>query len=95
MRVFHITVNDEVFADVVDIYKQVGSYTAYEIYNSTNKPLGPYRDNLIFKADASPTSKYLPTLAAAEILQLFDNPMNATIPTADVDSKPHPTNSTS
>ena len=89
MRVFDLAINRDFLADTVDIYNQVGRYTAYEIYSPTNKALGPYVDNVVIAADAKSYSTYSPSVAAEEVFQLFDNPVNATNPTSSTDRKSH------
>ena len=84
-RVFNLTTNGDLYYPAMDIFGSVGSYKATELYSY--KPLGPYKDSIIIESDPSPSSTYYPTLAAAEIMQLFDNRINATTPTSNDDSK--------
>ena len=82
-RVFDVAINGEVFEKAIDIYGRVGPYTTLEVYSSTEKPLGPYVDKFVIEIYNSSFSDYNPSLAAAEILQLFDNPMNTTTSSSD------------
>ena len=82
-RVFDVAINGEVFEKAIDIYDRVGPYTALEVYSLTDRPLGPYVDQFVIEVHNSSTSNYYPSLAAVEILQLFDNPMNTTTSSSD------------
>ena len=83
LRVFDMSINGRPVFLNLDVYKQVGLYRGYEIYSP--KPQGPYSDYILINATSPPTSIYTPFIAAAEILQVLDNPMvPATYP---VDSK--------
>ena len=89
-RVFDITVNGDLFAQGVDIYTDAsGMYKGLEYYTNTSVPLGPYSDNIIIESKARSTSIYPASIAGIEVLQLFDNPMNATTPTSSNDRKSH------
>ena len=83
LRVFDVTINGSPFFQDFDVYAKVGLYTAFELYSS--KQLGPYTNHLLINATPTATSVYPPFISAAEILQLFDNPMVP--PTSSVDSK--------
>ena len=83
LRVFDIWVNGRSFSSNVDVYNKVGLYSAYEVYSP--KPLGPYSNYVLINVTSTPSSVYPPFISAAEILQLFDNPMLP--PTSSVDSK--------
>jgi hypothetical protein len=84
-RVFDVKTNNKLFFDVVDVYSWSGLYRAYEIYTITDKPLGPYTDKFVITSSPASTSVYQPTLAAAEVLQLFDVAMDAVTPTSASD----------
>ena len=83
LRVFDMSINGRPVFLNLDVYKQVGLYRGYEIYSP--KPQGPYSDHLLINVTSTPSSVYPPFIAAAEILQLFDNPMVPS--TSSVDSK--------
>ena len=83
LRVFDVTINESPFYPGYDVYAEVGQYTVSEIYSS--RQLGPYTDHVLINFTSTPTSVYPPFISAAEILQLFDNPMVPT--TSSVDSK--------
>ena len=82
-RVFDVAINGEVFEKAIDIYGRVGPYTALQVYSSTDRPLGPYVDQFVIEVHNSSASNYYPSLAAVEILQLFDNPMNTSTSSSD------------
>ena len=83
-RVFDVTVNGNSFVEGVDIYAQAGGlYQGFEQYSK--EPLGPYSDNIILGVKAKSYSSYPASIAGVEVLQLFDNPMNATTPTSTSD----------
>ena len=89
-RVFNVAINGKDFTYNIDIYRTVGAKAALELYSPTDRPLGPYVDQFVIQFKPSSTSDYNPSLAAAEILQLFDNPMNTT--TSSSDSTSHYSN---
>ena len=83
-RVFNLTSNGYLLLSGIDIFASVKAlYTTYQLYSSS--PYGPYEDELVIEAYTAPTSLYPPSIAGAEILQLFDNPMNGTAPTSTSD----------
>ena len=84
-RVFDVTVNGDPFGEGMDIYgyKNQGLYRGLEHYS--NESLGPYSDNIIIEATAKSNSPYSASIAGFEVMQLFDNPMNATTPTSASD----------
>mgnify|MGYP000364903311 CR=1 FL=1 len=85
-RVFDLTVNNEPFYTGLDIYNEAsGLYKTVEIHTKTDRALGPYQDSIIIQAQSTPNSTYSPTMAGYEVLQLFDNAMNATAPTPSSD----------
>ena len=87
LRVFNITINDKLFATGIDLHKVASpAYTAAEVYSKTDESLGPYDGSVIIKA-IPPLSIDNPTLAAGEVLQLFDNAINATTPTFSPDGR--------
>ena len=82
-RMFNITVNGDVFAKHVDLYNQApGLYKGFQ-YNS-DAPT-PYSDNIIIVVNTESNSPYPASIAGFEVLELFDNPMNATTPTSSSD----------
>ena len=83
LRVFNISINGNSYYSDIDVYDEVGLYRAFEIYSST--PQGPYADYVLIEVTSTSSSVYPPFMAAAEILQLFDNPMAPA--TSSVDSK--------
>ena len=82
-RVFNVAINGEVFDNDIDIYRTVGANAALEIYSPTDRPLGPYVDQFKIQVNDFSYSRYYASLAAAEIFQLFDNPMNTTTSSSD------------
>jgi hypothetical protein len=84
-RVFNLRTNDDLFSDWVDVYRLIGPYTALEISTKLDKPLGPYTDKFLISSATAGTSIYQSTLAAAEILQLFNVTMDAVTPTSASD----------
>ena len=85
--VFDVTVNGDPFAEGMDIYafNNPGLYQGLEHYTNTSRPLGPYLDSIKIEATAKSNSSYPASIAGVEVLQLFDNPMNATTPTSSSD----------
>ena len=83
LRVFDGTVNGNLLFQGLDVYEQVGQYGVIESYSSA--PFGPYADYVVINLTSTASSVYPPSIAAAEIIRLFDNPM---VPaTSSVDSK--------
>ena len=83
LRVFDIAINGDSYFTGLDVYDKVGPNRAFGLYSP--KPQGPYSDHLLINVTSTPSSVYPPFIAAAEILQLFDNPMVPS--TSSVDSK--------
>ena len=84
LRVFNLSSNGHLLKSGIDIFARMnGLYIGYQIY--TADPHGPYEDNVLIEAYTAPTSLYPASIAGAEVLQLFDNPMNATTPTSSLD----------
>ena len=81
LRVFDATINGSPLLRGIDVYASAGADNAYEIMSDAQKPFGPYADPvLIINLTSTPSSQYPPSIAAAEILQLFDEIMlSATI----------------
>mgnify|MGYP000686321859 CR=1 FL=1 len=75
-RVFDISVNGATTLANVDIFNLTnGRYRPYTIYTGT--AFGPYVDYVLITLKPSLSSSYLPSLAALEAMQVFDNPMIA------------------
>ena len=84
LRVFNLSSNGYLLVSGIDIFNSVKAlYTAYQLYSSS--PYGPYEDNVFIEAYTTPTSLYPASIAGVEVLQLFENPMNATTPTSSLD----------
>ena len=80
-RVFNITVNDDLFVNGMDIYDQ-----APGLYNGLqHNTVATYSNDIIIVATTGSNSLYPASIAGFEVLQLFDNPMNATTPTSASD----------
>ena len=84
-RVFDVTVNGNTFKKDVDIYANISLYRGIEYHTKTSIPMGPISNNIIIEARAKSNSSYPASIAGVEVLQLFDNPMNATTPTSSSD----------
>ena len=83
---FNVTINGILFSAGVDLFTLSNPiYTAAEIFSPTDESLGPYSDSIIIKALRQLGTLKVPTLAAGEVLQLFDDAMNATAPTSSYD----------
>ena len=83
LRVFDIWTNSDIFYTGLDIYFDTYRYGTDVVY--TPNPWGPYSDYILIRMTSTLSSVYPPIIAAAEILQLFDNPMLPA--TSSVDSK--------
>ena len=83
LRVFDVWINGKLFYAGIDVYKEVRLYAVSEIY--TISPVGPYSDYILINVTSASSSVYPPFIAAAEVLQLFDNPMAPA--TSSIDSK--------
>ena len=83
LRVFDVSINGVPFYQAIDVFAEVGLYTAYEIYSPN--PVGPFSDHVLINLTSTAGSVLPPFLAALEIFQLFQNPMVSA--TSSVDSK--------
>ena len=73
-RVFDISVNGETTLPRLDIFNVTnGRYRPDTVYTPT--AFGPYIDYVLIALKPSLSSLYLPSLAALEVLQVFDNPI--------------------
>ena len=71
LRVFDVNVNGATTLPNVDIFNDTkGLYHPYTVYTPT--AFGPYTDYVLITLKPS---LYLPSLAALEVMQVFDNPM--------------------
>jgi hypothetical protein len=74
-RVFDVQFNGRLVISNIDISNSSnGKPYVLDQYYAT-KPLGPYVDYLAITFTPAASSTYLPSLAALEVMQLFDNPM--------------------
>ena len=83
LRVFDVSINGKSFSKGIDVYAVVGLYAVCEIYSTV--PVGPFSDYVLINLTSTAGSLFPPFIAAAEILQLVQNPMVP--PTSSVDSK--------
>ena len=83
LRVFDVWINGRLFYAGIDVYKGVRLYAVSEFY--TVSPVGPYSDYILINVTSTSSSVFPPFIAAAEVLQLFDNPIVP--PTSSIDSK--------